>query len=142
MTGRRKPPQGPKLLAGGNPQIPKGEGRGPVEDYIAAMPDWKQAVGRRIDDLVREEVPEVFNAVKWNQPFYGTTDDAWFLSFRCYTHYVQVQFLKGSSLEPQPPKASKHPDVRYLDIHEDDVHDEAQLRRWIAQASRLPGESM
>ena len=28
----------PRLLAGGNPQIPKGEGDGPVQDYIAAMP--------------------------------------------------------------------------------------------------------
>ena len=29
-----------ELLAGGNPQIPKGEGDGPVQDYIAAMPGW------------------------------------------------------------------------------------------------------
>ena len=29
----------PKLLSGGNPQIPKGEGDAPVQAYIAAMPD-------------------------------------------------------------------------------------------------------
>lgn len=28
----------PKLLSGGNPQIPKGDGDAPVRDYIAAMP--------------------------------------------------------------------------------------------------------
>jgi hypothetical protein len=28
----------PKLLSGGNPQIPKGEGDEPVQAYIAAMP--------------------------------------------------------------------------------------------------------
>ncbi|WP_324752023.1 hypothetical protein [Roseovarius sp. Pro17] len=32
----------PKLLSGGNPQIPKGYGGGPVRDYIDAMPGWKK----------------------------------------------------------------------------------------------------
>jgi hypothetical protein len=140
MAGAKQ--NSPKLLSGGNPQIPKGDGRGPVEDYLAAMPDWKQGIGRRLDDLVLQEVPDVHQAVKWNQPFYGGPDGTWFLSFRCYTHYVQVTFLKGTSLDPMPPKASKHAEVRYLDIHEDDELDEAQLRRWIKQASKLPGEKM
>jgi hypothetical protein len=42
----------------------------------------------------------------------------------------------------QPPKASKHPEVRYLDIREDDELGEDQLRSWIEQASKLPGEQM
>ena len=41
---------GPRLLSGGNPQIPKGDGDGPVQDYIAAMPGWKQDAGRQLDD--------------------------------------------------------------------------------------------
>ncbi|MGC0251805.1 DUF1801 domain-containing protein [Pseudactinotalea sp. Z1748] len=133
---------GPRLLSGGNPQIPKGEGDGPVQDYIRAMPGWKHQIGRRLDELVGEAVPEVRKAVKWNQPFYGSGDEGYFLSFRCYTRYVQVQFLKGTSLDPMPPKASKHPEVRYLDIHQDEDVDMAQLRSWIAQASSLPGEKM
>ena len=39
-------------------------------------------------------------------------------------------------------RASKQKDARYLDIHEDDHLDEAQLVRWVKQASRLPGERM
>lgn len=142
MTDRTSNRARPKLLSGGNPQIPKGEGNGPVRDYIAAMPDWKHDVGRRLDDLIVEIVPDVHKAVKWNQPFYGLKGEGWFLSYRCYTDYVQVQFLKGTSLDPMPPKPSKHDEVRYLDIHEDDELDEDQLRSWIGQASRLPGEAM
>lgn len=142
MTEGEKDGSGPKLLSGGNPQIPKGEGDGPVQDYIAAMPGWKQDIGRRLDDLVVSTVPDVHKAVKWNQPFFGHKGEGWFLSFRCYTKYVQVQFLKGTSLDPVPPKGSKHPEVRYLDIHEDDALDEDQLRSWIEQASSLPGERM
>ncbi len=142
MADRKKAAE-PKLLSGGNPQIPKGEGEGPVRDYIAAMPEWKRGIGERLDSLIERTVPGVRKAVKWNQPFYGSKDDeGWFLSYRCYTKYVQVQFLKGASLDPVPPKGSKHPEVRYLDIHEDDELDEAQLRSWIKQAASLPGEKM
>lgn len=142
MTDRNQDDAGPKLLSGGNPQIPKGEGDGPVQEYIAAMPGWKRDLGRRLDDLIVRAVPQVHKAVKWNQPFYGLRDEGWFLAFRCYTHYVQVQFFKGAALEPPPPKASKHPEVRYLDIRETDELDEARLRSWIEQAAGLPGEKM
>ena len=35
----------PTLLSGGNPQIAKGDGDGPVQAYIAAMPGWKRDAG-------------------------------------------------------------------------------------------------
>jgi len=142
MTDRRKDPAGPKLLSGGNPQIPKGEGDGPVQAYIAAMPEWKRPLGERLDQLIVRTIPDVHKAVKWNQPFYGRKDEGWYLAFRCYTAYVQVQFFRGTSLDPMPPKGSKHPEVRYLDIREDDDLDEEQLVAWVRQASELPGEKI
>ncbi|MEE2056652.1 DUF1801 domain-containing protein [Rhodococcus artemisiae] len=142
MTDPKKNETGPKLLSGGNPQIPKGEGNGPVAAYIAAMPEWKRDLGERLDALIVSAVPDVHKAVKWNQPFYGLEGDGWFLSFRCFTKYVQVQFFRGTSLDPVPPKASKHDEVRYLDIYEDDEPDEDRLRSWVEQAARLPGEKM
>lgn len=142
MTDPKKNDTGPKLLSGGNPQIPKGEGNGPVAAYIAAMPEWKRDLGERLDALIVSAVPEVHKAVKWNQPFYGIEGDGWFLSFRCFTKYVQVQFFRGTSLDPVPPKASKHDEVRYLDIYEDDEPDEDRLRSWVEQAAWLPGEKM
>jgi hypothetical protein len=132
----------PRLLSGGNPQIAKGEGDGPVQAYIAAMPGWKRAVGERLDRLVTRVVPDVRKAVKWNSPFYGAGDEGWFLSVHCFTKYVKVAFFRGAELSPQPPGASKQRDVRYLDIREDEVIDEAQLEDWIMAASRLPGVRM
>ena len=130
----------PVLLAGGNPQIPKGEGDAPVQAYIAAMPGWKRDVGRRLDALIVRTVPNVHKAVKWNSPFYGIEGEGWFLNVHCFTKYVKVAFFRGASLQPRPPGESKHKDVRYLDIHEDDEIDEAQLTDWVKQASQLPGE--
>lgn len=130
-----------KLLAGGNPQIPKGDGDAPVQACIAAMPGWKSGIGRRVDDLVAEVLGDVNKAVKWNQPLWGV-DDGWFLSMRCFTKYVQLTFFRGDHLDPMPPKESKHDDIRYLDIHEDDDLDEKQLRSWIEQSAALPGQKM
>ena len=136
MTGE------PVLLSGGNPQIPKGEGDGPVQAYIAAMPGWSQAVGARLDALVVEAVPDVRKAVKWNSPLYGMEPGRWFLSFHLFAKYVKVAFFKGASLDPPPPVLSKQEAVRYLHVHEHDEIDEARFRDWVLQASRLPGQKM
>lgn len=132
----------PRLLSGGNPQIAKGDGDAPVQAYIAAMPDWKQDVGRHLDMLITRTVPDVRKAVKWNSPFYGIEGQGWFLSYHCFTHYVKVAFFRGTSLHPVPPGESKQKNVRYLDIHEDDQLDDARFAAWVKQASRLPGERM
>ena len=100
------------------------------------------SVVQRLDDLIVRTVPVVQKAVKWNQPFYGREGDGCFLTYRCYTEYVQLQFFRGTSLDPVPPKASKHDEVRYVDIYENDDLDEDQLVSWIQQASNLPGEKM
>jgi hypothetical protein len=134
--------EGTRLLSGGNPQIAKGYGDGPVQAYIAAMPGWKRDVGRRLDALIERTVPGGQKAVKWNSPFYGVEGQGWFLSYHCFTKYVKVTFFRGASLSPVPPVASKHEDVRYFHIHEDEALDEAQLADWVRQASELPGERL
>lgn len=126
------------LLSGGNPQIPKGEGDEPVQAFIAAMPGWKQQIGRDLDALIVKTVPKVQKAVKWNSPFYGIEGKGWFLNFHVYARFVKVTFFKGTSLKPMPPGESKHAEVRYLDIPEAGF-DEKQLTAWIKQAAKLPG---
>jgi hypothetical protein len=151
-AARKRVATKPALLAGGNPQIAKADGDAPVRAYIAAIarrktrvnaltPGWKRDVGRRLDALIVRTVPGVCKAVKWNSPFYGVEDQVWFLSFHVFTKYVKVTFFRGASLRPVPPGESKHKDVRYLDIHEDEL-DEAQFAAWVKQASQLPGERM
>lgn len=134
----------PVLLSGGNPQIPKGYGDAPVQGYIAAMPGWKQGVGRRLDALIERSVPGVRKAIKWNSPLYGVEDESrgWFLSFHCFNKYVKVAFFRGAQLAPVPPVESKQTDVRYFHIHEDDEIDEVRFADWVKQASDLPGERM
>lgn len=131
--------ESPKLLSGGNPQIPKGDGDALVQAYIAAMPGWKSDAGRRLDELVERAVPDIKKAVRWNSPFYGVEGRGWFLSYHCFTRYIKVTFFRGTSLDPVPPVESKDPEARYFHIHEDDDLDEKLVTAWITQASRLVG---
>lgn len=135
-------PDKPVLLSGGNPQIAKGEGDAPVQAYIAAMPGWKQVVGRQLDDLIAATVPGVHKAVKWNTPFYGVEPGRWFTAFHCFDRYVKLTFFRGQSLDPVPPVASKSGDTRYVHIHEGDEFPTAKLAAWFEQAARLPGEKL
>ena len=140
--GAMRTKQKPRLLSGGNPQIPKGFGNEPVQAYIAAMPGWKQDLGRKLDKLIEDTFPKVQKGVKWNSPFYGKDKNIWFLSFHCFAKYVKVTFLEGAMLDPLPPQASKHEKVRYLNIYDDKRFDEAQFVEWVKQASRLEGERL
>ena len=133
------PPSRPVLLSGGNPQIPKGDGDGPVADYLAAMPDWKGDVGRRVDALVVATVADVRKAVRWNSPFYGVEGRGWFLTLHCFTRYVKVSFLNGSSLDPLPPVSAKDPGTYSVHVGEDTPLDEARFVDWVRQASAQPG---
>ena len=139
-SSARKPTKAakPRLLSGGNPQIAKADGDAPVQAYLAAMPGWKSGVGRRLDALIARTVPGVRKAVKWNSPFYGVDGQGWFLNFHTFTNYIKVAFFRGKSLRPLPPGASKHKDVRYVDLREHDL-DEAQMAAWVKQAAALPG---
>lgn len=140
---RTAPPAAPKLLSGGNPQIAKGEGDAPVQAYIAAMPDWKRPIGRRLDALIEQVVPGVHKAVRWNSPMYAAAPgEGWFLSFHCFTRYIKVAFFRGAALVPMPPEPSRSADTRYLHIQQDDVLDEARFLDWVRQAAALPGERM
>ena len=106
------------------------------------MPGWKGDVGRHLDALVVETVPDVRKAVRWNTPFYGIEGSGWFLSYHCFDRYIKVTFHNGSSLRPLPPETSKYEHIRYFHIHEEDPIDDEVLGNWIRQASKLPGEEV
>ncbi|EAR49855.1 hypothetical protein OG2516_14281 [Oceanicola granulosus HTCC2516] len=133
-------PDGIVRLSGGNPQIPKGDGDGPVQTYIAAMPGWQSDLGRRLDALIVETVPDVEKAVRWNSPFYGRPGQGWFVSYHVFARYLKVTFLNGIHLDPMPPGGTpKSGESRWIDIYQEPGLEPGQMTDWIRQASALPG---
>ncbi len=140
-SGPAKPGRatGPVMLAGGNPQIAKGDGDEPVQAYLDALDGWKHDVVAGLDELIVRAVPGVRKAVRWNSPFYGTETGGWFLGLHCLTRYVKVTFFAGTSLVPVPPVASKTAGTRCVHLGDQDRPDDAQLLAWVRQAAALPG---
>lgn len=135
-----KSPAKGRLLSGGNPQIPKGDGDAPVQEYISRMPGWKSDVGRRLDALITRVVPGVRKAVRWNSPFYGSDTGGWFLCIHVYTHFVKVTFFRGTSLSQAPTGCTpKSGECRWVDLRENDPPDDERMESWVRQAAELPG---
>jgi hypothetical protein len=136
----KKPQHSVVLLAGGNPQIAKADGDAPVQAYIAAMPGWKSALGKRLDAIIVRNAPDAHKAVRWNSPFYGVEGHGWIVTFRVLTRYVKVTFFNGMALHPIPPGGTQRSGKsRWLDIYENDELDEQQLASWVQQAAAVPG---
>ena len=133
-----KAPAKIRLLSGGNPQIPKGDGDAPVQAYISAMPEWKSELGRQLDYLIVQNAPGVQKAVRWNSPWYGVEGQGWFVSYHVFARYVKVTFLNGASLQPVLPGSGKDPDARWVNIHEGEL-DAERMAEWVRQAAALPG---
>jgi len=131
------PTSSPVLLSGGNPQIAKADGDGPVQAYISAMPGWKRDVGQRLDALIMRTAQGVHKGVRWNSPMYGIKGQGWFVSFHVFARYVKVTFFRGTSLQPVPPGGTGN-EARWIDIYEGSL-DEAVLAKWIRQAAAIPG---
>lgn len=129
----------PKLrpLEGGNPRMAKADGNAPVKAYIAKMPGWKQAVGKKLDAIVMAKVPKAQKAIKWSSPFYGIEGQGWFMAFHVFTHYIKVSFFKGTQLKPAPGGGTGK-DARWIDIREGEL-DEKQMAAWVKQAAKIPG---
>ena len=129
-----------KLLSGDNPQIAKGDGAAPVQAYLDAIPGWKQAVAREVDQLIGELVPDVQRAVRWNSPFYGREGHGWIVAMHVFSKYVKVTFFNGQGLRPLPPGGTERSgNARWLDLREGMSVATSPLAGWIQQAARLPG---
>src|SRR5438067_11383388 len=90
----------PVLLAGGNPQIAKADGDGPVQAYLSAIPGWKSDVARDLDELITRTVPGVLKALRWDSPMYGMEGAGWFAGSHVFTQYVKLTVFKFTSLQP------------------------------------------
>ena len=135
----RKGERAAVLLTGGNPQIAKGRATPRCRPTLPGMEGWKRDLGRRLDALIVRNVPNVRKAVNGTRLFYGIEGQGWFLGLHTFTRNVKVAFFRGTSLRPVPRGASKSKDTRYVDFHEADVLDEAQMAEWVKQAAALPG---
>ncbi len=119
----------------------EGAGDAPVQAYIAAMPGWKSALGRRLDAIITRARPRrgqsgqiqlaaLRHRGRWLVPRHP-----------CLREIRQGGFLpRPLAASPAARRVQDEGRCGYLDIREDAPFDEAQSADWVKQASERPGE--
>lgn len=109
-----------------------------IEDWMRrVMPDLNSIV-THLDELIRENRPELQYAVKWKKAYYGLPDLGWIIEMVAYDVSVNVVFLGGADFASPPPLGDTDRS-RYVKVKTLEEAQGPEMRKWIEQAPRVPG---
>lgn len=102
------------------------------------MPDL-QPILERLDASIRDAVPGLHYAVKWQKAYYGTPDLGWIVELVAYDVSVNLVFLAGAEFPDPPPSGGGR--SRYVKLTSLEGAEAPGIDGWLAQAARTPGWS-
>jgi len=84
-------------------------------------------------------LPGLRRAVKWGMAYYGV-DGGWCFTSGAFVGHVKVMFIRGTSLEPEPPVTpiGMGKQTRGVELASLDELDEPQIAAWMLQAAEMP----
>ena len=110
-----------------------------IDEWMrSVMPDLNPIV-KKIDKLIRDNIPGLQYAVKWKKAYYGLPKLGWIIELVAYDVSVNVVFHGGAEFDSPPPQGSGR--SRYIKIKSLEEAEAPELKKWIRQAARLPGWS-
>jgi hypothetical protein len=131
-------PKAPKAESTRKPPVPS-ESHAEIEDWMRrVMPDLHPVV-ERLDELIRETLPEPQQyAVKWKKAYYGLPEHGWVIEMVAYDVSVNIVFFGGADFDPPPPLGTTGRS-RYVKLKTVEEVDSPEVRKCIEQAGRVPG---
>ena len=109
-----------------------------IEDWMRrVMPDLNPIV-THLDELIRENRPELRYAVKWKKAYYGLPDLGWIIEMVAYDVSVNVVFLGGADFDSPPPLGDTDRS-RYVKVKTIEEAQGPEMQEWIEQAGRVTG---
>ena len=127
----------PATASSRKPPVPS-QSHAEIDDWMRrVMPDLHPLV-ERLDEMIREAIPELQFAVKWKKAYYGVPEHGWVIEMVAYDVSVNVVFFAGAEFDPPPPLGSSGRS-RYVKLRSVDELEQPDLRSWIEQAGRLSG---
>lgn len=109
-----------------------------IDDWMKrVMPDL-QPIVTHLDELIRDELPELRYAIKWKKAYYGLPDRGWVIEMVAYDVSVNVVFLGGADFDSPPPLGDRDRS-RYIKVTSLDEINEHELGTWIENAGRVDG---
>ena len=114
------------------------ESHAEIDDWIGrVMPDL-QPVVKRLDEMIRETIPELRYAVKWRKAYYGLPEVGWLMEMVAYDVSVNIVFFGGADFDSPPPLGDAGRS-RYVKVRTVEEAERPEVRKWIEQARGVPG---
>lgn len=101
------------------------------------MPDL-QPIVERLDEMIRDTIPDLQYALKWKKAYYGLPDQGWIIEMVAYDVSVNVVFLGGADFDSPPPLGDTDRS-RYIKVKTIEEAETPEMRKWIEQAASVPG---
>jgi hypothetical protein len=119
------------------PPVPS-DSHAEIGDWVRrVMPDLHPIV-KRLDELIRETIPGLQYAIKWNKAYYGVPELGWIIEMVAYDVSVNVVFFGGADFDPPPPLGTTER-TRYVKVMTVEDTQGPDMRKWIEQAGRMRG---
>jgi hypothetical protein len=122
---RRKPPE-------------PAAGHSDIDEWSGLLMPNLQPIVKGLDKSIRAAVPGLHYAVKYKRAFYGLPECGWIIELAPYDVSVNVLFLGGADLDPQPPLGTAGR-TRYVKVTSPEEAKRPDLREWMKQAGHTPG---
>ena len=127
----------PKPYTTRKPPVPS-DGHAEIEDWMRrVMPDLNPMV-EQLDRQIREMIPGLQCAIKWNKAYYGLPDLGWIIEMAAYDVSVNVVFPGGADFDAPPPLGDTDRS-RYVTLKTLEETQAPEIGQWIEQAGRVPG---
>lgn len=126
----------PNPTATRKPPVPADD-HSDIDDWLRrVMPDL-QPIVVRLDEMIREAMPEAQYAIKWKKAYYGVPEQGWVIEMVAYDVSVNVVFLGGADYTTPPPLGEGR--SRYVKVKSLDEVESPEMQAWIEQAPRAAG---
>jgi len=127
-----------KPLASRAPPVPS-ESDAEIDEWKRrrVMPDMHPLV-ECLDASIRETIPGVYYAVKWQTAYYGVPELGWIIEMAAYAVSVNVVFFGGAEFDPPPPLGTTDR-TRYVKVRTVEEAQGPEMHAWIEQAAHVPG---
>ena len=87
-----------------------------IDEWMRGVMPEVQPIVTRLDEVIREELPDAQFAIKWKKAHYGLPDRGWVIEMVAYNVSVNVVFYGGADFD-QPPPLGDRDRSRYLKVH-------------------------
>lgn len=126
-----------KGTSGRRPPVPA-DSHSEIDVWMGRVMPEVHLLVRRADEMIRETIPGLQFAVKWQKAYYGLPDHGWVIELAAYHVSANLVFHGGADFDDPPPLGDADRS-RYIKVRSLEELDQPEVHAWIENAGRVDG---